>query len=160
MVETPFAPEVVRADSGWRITIPQLYCEEIDWIRGEQVLPVWLLTLSPGRFRIISEEQVTQNENLNQIRSLIVGGLRPPRAETTESEPNPVAARIGRLIPTTLTPPKPSWRLLVPKSVDPLGQRRRTFVLLFSLGYPELWLPETYEAALARPLEEAFEDLM
>ena len=58
---------------------------------------------------------------------------------------------IGRLIPTTLAPPGPSWRLAVPKQIVPDVKHGLTVVLMFSLGYVEIWFRDTYLAALAPP---------
>lgn len=160
MVEARFVPEFVPSDGGRRITIPRQYCEKVLWICGEQVLSVWLLVIFPGRFRLLSDTEVSQHKPLSEIRSLIVdGSTRDSSGSIIECDTSQRAARIGRLIPTTLAPPPPSWRLIIPKAVTAHSKGDQRFVLLISQGYLEIWLPHTYEAALAYPLDEVLEDL-
>jgi hypothetical protein len=152
MVETPFAPETVNSADG-RITIPQRYCEKMPWVSGKDPLLVWLLMLVPGRFRMLSDLEVQQDVHLRGIRSVIVDGPTELGSPATAFEPSERAAIIGRLTPTTLFPPRPSWRLMMPKHILLGYSENRTFVLLFSSGYVEIWLPDVYSAALAPPLD-------
>jgi hypothetical protein len=114
---------------------------------------VWLLMIEPGRYRVLSDSEVQLDQDLREVRSLIVDGPAPPDGPATAFEPNARAARIGRLILTTLAPPRPSWRLTVPKHITQ-GNRER-LVLLFSQGYLELWLTDVYTAATAAQLDSA-----
>ncbi|SRR5258708_3913250 len=153
MVEVLFAPEFVPISAEARITIPQPYCEKILWIRGDQIMRVWLLGLVPGRFRLLSDLEVEQSQKLRELRAAIIDGPSDTAPDPTAFESNELAALVGRLIPTTLSPPRPSWRLLVPKQILPQDKSKKTIVLLFSLGYLEVWNLETYNAALAQPLD-------
>src|SRR5260370_40723375 len=119
MVETRFAPEFVPISAEARITIPQPYCEKLSWVRGDQTMRVWLLGLVPGRFRLLSDPEVEQNQKLRELRAAIIDGPAEAATDPTAFESNELAALLGRLIPTTLSPPRPSWRLLVPKQIVP-----------------------------------------
>src|SRR5438034_861191 len=135
-----FAPEVTgRIGVERRVTIPQSYAEAIEWIRGDKNLAVWLLLHSPGRFRLLTDQQAARDTTLCRIRSIIVDGPGDPVVPPTAFEPNDQAALIGRLIPTTLAPPPPTWRLTIPKQMLPDDNPNRTFTLIFSLGYLEIW---------------------
>ena len=115
MVEAaPFRPVFVPAGSDGRVTIPHAWCERIPWVAGDDTLLVWLLMLLPGRFRILSDPEVQQNQSLNDIRSRIVNGPPPIEVPPTAFDPNEMATLVGRLIPTTLAPGG-SWRLIVPR---------------------------------------------
>lgn len=153
MVETRFAPEFVNIGAESRITIPQAYCERILWVCGDQIMRVWLLQLVPGRFRLLSDLAVEQNQKLLGLRAAIINGPDETAADATALESGELAALIGRLIPTTLSPPRPAWRLLVPKHIVPDDRNKRTLVLLFSLGYLEIWYLDTYNTALSSSLD-------
>jgi hypothetical protein len=153
MVDTPFAPELAKIGSDGRITLPQAYCDKLPWVRGEQALIVWLLMLLPGRFRLLSDAAVLNEPKLAAVRAAIVNGPTEAEVPAIVFDPNEQASLVGRLIPTTLSPPRPSWRLVIPKPIIPSETQHRTSVILFSLGFVEIWFLETYNAALARPLD-------
>lgn len=106
----------------------------------------------PGRFRVLSDPEVAQDQKLSDVRSLIIDGPMQANISATEFEPNERAAIIGRLIPTTLAPPPPSWRLTVPRQLV-RDAKDGQFVLMFSLGYVEIWFRDIYLSALAPPLD-------
>jgi len=151
MVEARFAPEVVAISSEGRITLPQLYCDKIPWVRGDQVMRVRLLELAAGRFRLLSDQEVQENEQLSEIRTAIVDGPGEPNAAPTTFASNEIASLVGRLVPTTLSPPRPTWRLVVPRRIAP--EQKDKLVLLFSLGYLEIWHLDIYNAAVGSPLD-------
>src|SRR5579863_10020933 len=107
MVETPFTPEFVKIGTDGRFTLPQAYCEKLLWVRGEEPLVVWLLMILPGRFRLLSDSAVVNDPKLAQVRALIVTGSTEVDAPATVFDTNEQASLVGRLIPTTLTPPRP-----------------------------------------------------
>jgi hypothetical protein len=149
MEEIGFGPIFVQPDAG-RIAIPARYSKRILWLSDSKPLNVWLLMLQPGRFRLLSDGEVTANEEINAIKSLIVDGPEISGISATVFDSPERAVLIGRLIPTTLSQSLSSgWRLSIPRRVAP---RDQTLVLLFSQGRLEIWLLEPYHAALAHPL--------
>ena len=74
MVETRFEPEFVDALTDRRITIPQRYIERMSWVEGEKKQVIWFLMLMPGRFRLLSDAQIVQDQKLQEVRSAIVDG--------------------------------------------------------------------------------------
>ena len=110
--------------------------------------------IAPGRFRLLPDSTVEHDPKLGRLRSIVVTGPPDPEVEATMYESNEHAAAIGRLMAVTLTGPHPTWRLVVPKHSVP-DSEQYSFVLIFSLGYLELWLLEVYTAALRAPLDLA-----
>jgi hypothetical protein len=154
MAEEFFAPQSLYAGKDRRIAIPQQHCKKIAWvIGGSKPVRGWLLVLVPGRFRLLSDSDVERDERLSDIRSLIIDGPTEPEGTSPiEFESNAKAAVIGRLVPVSIDA---SSRIVIPKEVLPDDRDRWTFVLLFSLGYLEMWLVDVYNAALACPLDSA-----
>ena len=70
--------------------------------------------------------------------TLSITDLPPERAKRLPRYDAIPAALIGRLTPTTLAPSGGSWRLTIPIFLVP-DSTHQTFVITFSLGYPELW---------------------
>ena len=154
MVEAPFAPEFISLTADRRFSLPQAYCQKLSWIRGDENMRVWLLQLVPGRFRVLSDSEVDKHERLREIRSIIVNGPAEPGTAPTTFELSNVAALIGRLIPTMLSAPPPSWRLILPKQVLPEEKDKWSLVVIFSMGYLEIWRLDIYNAAAASPLDD------
>lgn len=106
----------------------------------------------PGRFRLMSDSQTEQNEHLREIRSAILEGPTE-NVGATIFESNDRAALLGRLVPTTLAFHNSSWRLALPEQIVPDPKEHENFVLLFSLGYLEIWSTDVYDAARTVPLD-------
>jgi hypothetical protein len=153
MVETPFTPELANASSDRRISIPESYRKKIAWMNGGEPLRAWLLTLMPGRFRLLSDLEVTKDPRLAEIRTLIIDGPIETTVQATEFLLAGRAAIIGRLVPISITAPTTSCRLVIPNEVLPESRERWTFVLMFSLGYLEIWILDVYNAALSVSLD-------
>jgi hypothetical protein len=154
MVELRFEPAFLEAARDRRIAIPTAYCGGIPWLRASETkqLLVWFLMIVPGRFRILPDAVVEKDAKLGPVRSVIINGPADAEVEATVYQSNERAAVIGRLIPIVLTGPHTSWRLIVPKQIVPVSEQY-IFVLLYSLGYVELWLADVYEAALRQQLD-------
>ncbi len=151
MAEAQFGPALVSGGVDGRITIPLPWCKRLAWLTGSKTLLVWLLMYVPGRFRILSDDEVQRDTTLSSLRSVIMDGPSPTEVNPTEFDPNERAALLGRLIPTSLSLGE-SCRLIVPKQAAPSG-RGREYILMFCQGYLELWFTEIYHEALAKPLD-------
>jgi hypothetical protein len=156
MVEPRFEPVFLEVGRDRRITIPAAYADQVDWLahESEKKLLAWLLMIASGRFRLLPDSTVEHDPKLGRLRSIIIAGPAEPEVEATVYESNERAAAIGRLMPVPLSGPHPSWRMVVPKHGVPDSEQYR-FVLLFSLGYLELWLLDVYTAAVKAPLDLA-----
>jgi hypothetical protein len=153
MAEEFFAPEFVQSGKDRRIAIPQRHCRRISWVAGGgKSVRGWLLVLVPGRFRLLSDSDVERDKRLSDVRSLVLGGPTEVGASPVEFESDAKAAVIGRLVPVFIDP---TSRIVIPREILPNERERWTFVLLFSLGYLEIWLVDVYNAALACPVDFA-----
>lgn len=120
---------------------------------GGSTVSGWFLVLAPGRFRLLSDTDVERDEKLSNVRSQIIDGPTGlDSASPVEFESSARAAVLGRLVPVSIDS---SFRIVVPKEVLPAEQDRWAFVLLFSMGYLEIWLANIYNDALACPLYSA-----
>jgi len=106
----------------------------------------------PGRFRLLPDSAVERDPKIGPVQSVLINGPPDAEVEQTVYVSGERAAIIGRLIPVVLSGPHPTWRLVIPKGVVP-DSEQYTFVLIFSLGYAELWALDVYAAALNVPLD-------
>jgi hypothetical protein len=114
-------------------------------------LTVWLLELVRGRFRLLSDREVEQDEKLFEIRRAIIDGPNGTKAPPTEFESSEVASLVARLIPTTISAHRPSWRLVIPKRITP--DEKNELLLLFSSGYLEIWRLDIYHSVSVARLD-------
>jgi hypothetical protein len=149
MVDADFAPELVTITDG-RITIPRPYCPAIRWATGDQPIRVWLLELMAGRFRLLSDQEVEQDQKLSDVRRALVEGPPETKPPPTQFEPNDIAFLVARLIPTVLST-RPTCRLAIPKRIAP--ENTNKLFLLFSMGYLEIWRLDLYNRASATSLD-------
>ncbi len=149
MAENVFTPEFVHAGRDRRISIPKHYCSKVAWAVS---VKAWLLVLVPGRFRLLSDGDVDRDSRLSEIRSFVLEGPSDVRSSPLEFETNEHTAVVGRLVPV---PIDAASRFIVPKELLPSESEDRTFVLLFSSGYLEVWLEEVYRTAATCRLDRA-----
>ena len=154
-----FVPFHTTADTSNRITLPRHFSEKITWLQGKEPLRGWLLLVDLGRFRLLSDQQVQNDPQLEPVRFLILEGKPPEELEpTTRAEKMERAAFIARLQPATLTPPPPGWRLAFPRTFDifrPADCDERTFSVFLSLeGFWEIWHTDVLRRAGTLPLSQ------
>jgi len=137
-----------------RVRLPTTFAERIEWLAGEQALDAWLFVIAPGRYRLLSLHQVQGSE---QLRAVLESFHDTVLADPSESDADPAAALPLRLIPTAVSPRGPGWRVRLPKEAimlaDPNEDSSHAY-LLFSSGYPEIWLPDVARRAVHSPLGE------
>jgi hypothetical protein len=145
------------ADSKGRILIPKTIAEQIPWLRGQTPIPAWLFLLSNGRYCLLTDEQVAADDLLAPIRELLASGS----TETflpSQAGPPARSASAARLLPVTITPPKPGWRISTNKmfqALAPRGSQSTNFTILLSLeGLWELWYTDILREAAATPLND------
>src|SRR5437016_1739702 len=112
----PFIPLHLRADASNRITLTESVSERISWMKGTNPQG-WLLLVGPGRYRLLSDEQVQNHPQLESVRQLILEG--PPEAvtEPMHAEELKDAAIVARLVPISFARTKPGWRISLPKEL-------------------------------------------
>jgi hypothetical protein len=149
-------PAHVTADAYNRITVPKDLSDRISWIRGTTAIQAWILLLVPGRYRLLSDEQVESDPILEPVRSLILDENLISATEPTRAEDLRRAAIVARLVQATLAPPGPGWRISFPKAFNvfvPPECDLKAFSILFSLeGYLEIWYTDVLRKAVVLPL--------
>lgn len=139
---------------GERINFPIRFVKQakLDEDKSERI-ERWLLVVCPGRYRLLTET----SQELDRIRVLIEE-MGMPGGVLDETETNIRPSVRTRLIPCTITRPRPSWRMHVPKVAIQLapGERSHLFLLIVR-GYVELWFPDTLRQAVSRPISDLLE---
>jgi hypothetical protein len=109
-----------------------------------------LLVICPGRYRLLTES----SEDVDRIRVLIEE-MGVPGEVLDETQTNIRASVRSRLILCSITRPRPSWRIHVPKVAIQLapGERSQVFLLIVR-GYVELWFPDTLRQVVSVPISE------
>jgi hypothetical protein len=151
-----YSADRVKVEAG-RIRLPGRFAQRLKWVQGGEPIEAWLLMIRPGRYRLLSREQVDSSVRLKALAEQIYNPPEPdPETEPFEAESSASAALSARLLPARLSPRGPGWRLTIPKNA--LGLVRyetvdidNTLFLLFSDGYLEVWSPEAVADAAAAP---------
>jgi len=137
-----------------RITITKPFSDRLAWITGTEV-QAWLFLLEPGRYRLLSDEDVQNDPQLEPVRVLILQEKPVVATEASYAENSRDAAIVARLIPITIRFHKGSWRIpfaeerraLAPPDCNP-----RAISFLFSPeGFVEIWYTDVLRRALTPP---------
>src|SRR5260370_2324192 len=109
-----------------------------------------LLVICPGRYRLVTET----SEDVDRIR-VLMEEMGVPGEVLDETRTNIRASVRSRLILCSITRPRPSWRMHVPKVAIQLapGERSHVFLLIVR-GYVELWFPDTLRQVVSVPISE------
>lgn len=131
-----------KADKSNRLDLGKDLSQAVPWLSAPDVR-AWLFVVAPGRYRLLSDEQVENDLRLEPVRQLIVEGPSAARSEATGAYDLEEAALAARLLPleaissrkTGLRITLPKLRAFVPPQCDP-----KRFSIFFSLeGYLEIW---------------------
>jgi len=156
MSPDPLTPAHTTSDTSNRITLPKYLSDCLPWLQGTETLEAWIFLLALGRYRLLSDEQVQSDPQLEPVRSVILDWKSVVPTEPTYGEEAKGAAIIARLLPTIIAHPKPGWRISFPKAFDafvPPDCDRKAFSILFSLeGYLEIWYTDVLRKAAFLPL--------
>jgi hypothetical protein len=123
-------------------------------LAGTTDIEFLLLVLAPGRYRFVRQP----TENAAGDLSVVLDHWERMGAEGNVfdgTDNNARAAIRARLIPCTVSPPPPGWRISLPKEAMDLatGDRTRAFLLIVA-GFVEVWFPDALRAAVSAPLSE------
>lgn len=140
-------------DKAGKINLPLHSAERLYWARREGPTDCWLYIVHPGRYRLLSEEDVKRSEVLSQTLERITGAIAVEQLEDpADAESSASAVLSATLAPASLSFNTVSrWRLAISKATYPMTvivNHAKVFVI-FSQGYLEIWLPDTLEQALA-----------
>jgi hypothetical protein len=132
---------------GNRLQLPKHLSDRLVWLTGSETIAAWIWAVSPGRYRLLSDEQVQLESNLDILRSIIVTQQLTPSAGPTVAKNNNEAAVVATLIPTQLKFQRSYWRLSFPDVLEefiPLGCDEKKLSFLVSIeGYLEIWYTHT-----------------
>lgn len=148
-----FAP-VHRTADGNRLDLPRQFTDLLDWLTwptDDGEVDGWLLAVDTGRYRLVSDEQVRNDEKLAPIRLLLLEGPSDDRAAISFAHPSEDSAQVACLIPIRAVPhkgdktapKKGEWRITWPGDFDALAPddcNPDALSIMFSLeGYCEIW---------------------
>jgi hypothetical protein len=154
MPAAPFAAVHFVSDPAGRLPIPKEAANQIGWLKGAEPVPAWLWLVSEGRYRLLTTEEVQADPMLSPLFDVITNGHSGERPNATEAQSDIDAAMMSRLIPITISPPKPAWRINVPKTVAsfaPADSDMKHFSILFGAdGYWEIWHTEALRRAASQ----------
>jgi hypothetical protein len=141
-----------------RIRLPTHIIESADHPRlaGQDPVDCWLLVLTPGRYRLVRRPVEALDDDLSRILRQIEEATAP--GDVLDRTQNNARDGIqARLIPCTVSPPKPGWRVNFPKEAKQLVSDRdeRSFVyVMIVAGFIEIWFPDTLRRALSGPITD------
>ena len=149
----------LTADGFGRLPLPKDLARQIPWLKGDEAIDAWLFLLPPGRFRLLNEEEVLADPDLESIRAFIQGDRSEYPSEPSSAQPPDLASLPVRLLKTTLRRHGPSWRIWMPAITEifaPAYCDRNDFIVsLAPDGYWELWFTEAFRQAALGPLPAA-----
>jgi hypothetical protein len=148
-------PLPLTIDVNNRIVLPKHMTDRIGWLGGSGPAKAWLLLISAGRYRLLSDEAVQADPRLEPLRFLIVEGKPEILEEPTYAKEPNTAALVARLVPISITPPKPAWRFSKPKFMEifaPTDCDPNDFTVFLSVeGYWEIWHTDKLQSAVSVP---------
>jgi hypothetical protein len=139
-----------------RICLPVQIAAGFPRLAGEDPIECWLLVVTPGRYRLVLQPAGTPAGDLSRILSHIEEATAPgdvlDRTQNNDRDGIP-----ARLIPCSLKPPKPGWRITFPKeamALVPQTEDRSFVYLMIVAGFIEIWFPDTLRRALSGPIPD------
>jgi hypothetical protein len=152
MGEATLVPVHTSVNIDGRLTIFKQFSDQLTWIASKADVSAWLFVIEPGRYRLLSDEQVQSDPQLDLVRGLLLEGKPSSAAVPSHLQPLREAAVVARLLPITLAEHKGSWRFPFPKeleAVGPIGGNHKDVSILFSSeGYVEIWNTDVLRSAL------------
>jgi hypothetical protein len=148
---SPLTPAHTTADFANRIALTKDFADFLQ-LDARETGTLWLYLVQPGRFRILFEDQVNADSQLESIRALLVQGRAFDAKEASEAESLARAAMVVKLLPASISPPPPRWRISFPKGFDPFVPKEcdpKAFSILLSPeGYVEVWYTDVLRKAV------------
>jgi len=137
---------------GCRIPLPKHLSDRLPWLSGSELVSAWLWMISPGRYRLLSDEQVKADPHLEPLHQFMLEKQLIPSPDPRVAAGVEEASVVARLQPTQLKLNKSYWRLSFPAVLDefvPSGCDKKKFSILLSLdGYLEIWYTEILRTAV------------
>jgi hypothetical protein len=151
-------PSIVTVGKDWRIGIPQDICKAVPWFAGAGPLSAWLLLLRFGRYRLLSDQDVS-SPSLEELRNRIAALASSPRQGPMVLGDDDEAMIPSRFFEVQLHwSTNNGWRLKLPAVTIHLWRLQQgndhVVIQLSHEGYIEIWSMETLEAAFKVPLPD------
>jgi len=147
----------LKVEKSYRICLPQPLVRRADWIAGERPVRGWLLVGNSGRCRLLSSAQVDKDPDCQALRARVAAETGASSASPLDFDDEASAVLALRFAPVEITPPKPGWRLTLPRAIAAIMQVRagESYVAgLFLRSHIEIWTMETLKSAMNVPLTE------
>lgn len=106
---------------------------------------------------MLSTAEVDNDGDLQSLRARIDAELNVVSTSALEFNDEVSVALALRLVPVQIAPPKPAWRLMLPRPIAAIMQIRpgdSDVALLFLYGHIELWTIETLRSVVTTPLTQ------
>jgi hypothetical protein len=136
-----------------RLTLRKHFCDRLPWITGTEV-EAWLFLIEPGRYRLLSDEDVQKDIQLEPVRALALQDKSIALSQPSDARPIRDAAIVAKLIPITVGFHNGSWRVLLPEDLGalaPADTDTRALSSLMPEGYLEIWYSDVLRRALDSP---------
>ncbi|PYP93335.1 MAG: hypothetical protein DMG65_01495 [Candidatus Angelobacter sp. Gp1-AA117] len=137
-----------------RITIGQDLVRELSWLTGSGHIEARILTLEPGRYRIIPNSAFETNEELKEILERF-STLSSTFQTVLETDSPEFAVLPSRLLQVSISPPPSSWRLNLSSIplLDATGEEIQRVILVVRKDCIEMWSALRFAHAQSVPLE-------
>jgi hypothetical protein len=150
-----YGATTASVDTGGKVNLPRNAVERLSWRSDTSPTECWLYVIQPGRYRLLSEEDLKRSEAISQILERVTSLEEPDQGQDpADAEGSTSAAAGALLVPASLSFNKKSgWRLAISKHTYAMRAMisQRRVIIMFSEGYLEIWTPDT----LDRVLEQA-----
>jgi hypothetical protein len=155
MPNDPLVPVHISTNIDSRVTLPKPFADRLPWITGKEVDAWWFL-LEAGRHRLLSDEQVQSDPQLEPVRLLVLQQTSGATAQPSYTMRLRDAAIVARLVPITAKLHQGSWRVPFPKEFEalaPTDVNPSVLSILFSPeAYVEIWHTDVLRKAVSLPL--------
>ena len=152
MLKNLLIPVPVKLDVSNRFDLPIAFRDQHPWKHASENDRIWILLMSVGKFRFLSDEEVEKSAQLEPIRKLIMEG--PPLVVLDPTSADPERDVIAtRLLPVEVGAHGKSWRIKFPRAFN-LFTPSLEFLMFFSLdGHCELWRSDVVRNATDGPFD-------
>lgn len=134
-----------------RLNLPRRFSDHISWMRGTESFRAWLWLVAVGRYRLLSDQQVQEDPQLETVRLLLLEGRSTTVAATSTEDPRR-ALVVVQLLPVTISPPRSCWSIVLPKILNvlaPNGCDPEAFSILLTMeGHWEVWYTDIVRKTL------------
>ncbi len=149
---TALFEHVTLDPEGRRIAIPKQFADRILPNTTAGTANFWLWFVSPGQYRLLSDDQVGSDPQLESLRSIMDEEWSKPSAAATYAQPPEMTAMVARLVRVEIATSKSCRRLSLPIEFAPFVpadcEKRALTVVLSPEGFLEIWYTDALRRAV------------